>query len=991
MFGTHGEEPIERIVIMKHHFFACIMAAILTLSGGFVAASDNDEPTSLETISVTIPVGEYEIKTTKSGYDISVEGYGRLLVPGKPNLPSKIFSIAIPPGAHMVELNCETGEGVLLPGVYNVRPTQQPRVIGEEDPSIYQSDMETYERNFESVYGSDDPYPAKAADFVRAAGYRQYNLIDVRVTPFAYRPQSGRLTYYPGVTVKLSYELPQNDSYKDHATGGGARTEQIAEDIILNYEQAESWYSASTDGRDFHDYVVITTESLVSSVTPLVDWQSTKGRAVEVVTTDWISAGYDGYDLAEKIRNFLRDKYPSDQWGIEDVLIVGHYDDVPMRRCYQDLGYGMPETDFYYAELSLPDSLSWDADQDHRWGEDTDPVDFYPEVRVGRIPWSDPSTVFAICEKSVAYEQNSDPSFKKNMLLLGAYFWEDTDNAVLMEAKVDQPWMSEWTMTRMYEQNIFYWSTFACDYPLLRSNVMSVWPNGRYAFVNWAGHGSPTSTHILGLDAPAFIASSDCDQLNDSLPAIIFADACSNSDTDYLNIGQAMLRQGAVAFLGATKVAYGCPGWAGPDDGSTQSLDYFFTTCVTSEDYTVGEAHQWALREMYTRGLWGDTRYETFEWGALWGNPDLGLGFSGMVIRLPDGTPEQVNPGDPITIPVRITSGLDEYVPGSAQVHYRYDDGDYSFLPLTPLGNDLFEATLPPTICGDAPQFYFSAEAVSGGTVFMPANAPTDAYSAIVGELVAVFHDDFESDRGWTVENDPGLTDGAWDRGIPAGGGERGDPPTDYDGSGACFLTDNTLGNSDVDDGWTAMISPVIDVSEYTEVRISYARWYSNSFGDAPNQDVMEVEISSNGGADWTAVETVGPVQQAAGGWFEYSFWLNDLMQPTSQLRLRIEASDVDPGSVVEAGIDDFTVSFLHCQEPFLCGDADASGEADIDDVVYLINFIFSGGPEPDPYESGDADCSGGVDIDDAVWLISYIFSGGNAPCDIDGDDVPDC
>lgn len=75
----------------------------------------------------------------------------------------------------------------------------------------------------------------------------------------------------------------------------------------------------------------------------------------------------------------------------------------------------------------------------------------------------------------------------------------------------------------------------------------------------------------------------------------------------------------------------------------------------------------------------------------------------------------------------------------------------------------------------------------------------------------------------------------------------------------------------------------------------------------------------------------------------------------------------------------------------YICGDADASGGVDIDDVVYLIAFIFSGGPEPVPYESGDADCSGIVDIDDAVWLINYIFSGGNAPCDLDGGGVPDC
>jgi len=76
---------------------------------------------------------------------------------------------------------------------------------------------------------------------------------------------------------------------------------------------------------------------------------------------------------------------------------------------------------------------------------------------------------------------------------------------------------------------------------------------------------------------------------------------------------------------------------------------------------------------------------------------------------------------------------------------------------------------------------------------------------------------------------------------------------------------------------------------------------------------------------------------------------------------------------------------------PYACGDADASGGVDIDDVVYLINYIFSGGPEPVPYESGDADCSGGVDIDDVVYLINYIFSGGHTPCDTDGDGGPDC
>ena len=59
-----------------------------------------------------------------------------------------------------------------------------------------------------------------------------------------------------------------------------------------------------------------------------------------------------------------------------------------------------------------------------------------------------------------------------------------------METKVNQPWMANWTMTRMYEQP---YSSYPSDYNLEYSNVNNIWSAGKYAFVNWAGHGSPTS------------------------------------------------------------------------------------------------------------------------------------------------------------------------------------------------------------------------------------------------------------------------------------------------------------------------------------------------------------------------------------------------------------------------------------------------------------------------------------------------------------------
>lgn len=573
------------------------------------------------TVTVNIPVDDYEITTLGQSHEIHIEGYGRLLIPGKPNLPSKIFSVAIPPGAVVTDVQFQATDSVILPGVYQISPCVLPRMIGSEDPVLYAADLERYEQNHRSVYEQDGAYPAVIGEVIGTGGYRKYNLVDVRINPVTYYPLSGKLMYSSDITVTIHYSYPEGFSKTNFMIDALPRTEQMARKIILNYDDVQPWYPTGPVGREQYDYVIITLDTLTSSVTSLVDWETAKGRSVIVVTTSWINSNYEGYDLAAKMRMFLREKYPGDVWGVIDVCLVGGYDDVPMRRVALDLGNGQPETDYYYAELSLPDNQSWDEDGDHEYAEQSDPIDFIAEINVGRIPWSDPSTVEHICEKSVAYEKNTDSGFKRNILLLGAFFWPDTDNAVLMEKKVDQDWMENWTMTRLYEDAQ---STFTCDYDLTYDNVESVWSEGTYAFVNWAGHGQPQYSLEYYPSTP-FVDEQTCLSLNDDYPAIIFADACSNSDTDELNIGQAMLKQGAVGFVGATKSAYGHPGWNDPYDGSSQSLDYFFTRCCTSGEYTQGEALQWALREMIVYGLWSSRKYETLEWSSLWGNPDLSM------------------------------------------------------------------------------------------------------------------------------------------------------------------------------------------------------------------------------------------------------------------------------------------------------------------------------------------------------------------------------
>jgi hypothetical protein len=62
------------------------------------------------------------------------------------------------------------------------------------------------------------------------------------------------------------------------------------------------------------------------------------------------------------------------------------------------------------------------------------------------------------------------------------------------------------------------------------------------------------------------------------------------------------------------------------------------------------------------------------------------------------------------------------------------------------------------------------------------------------------------------------------------------------------------------------------------------------------------------------------------------------------------------------------------------CGDANANRIISVEDLVYLINYLFVHGPAPQPLCLGDANGDGAISSADIVYVLHILFLSGPGP-----------
>ena len=331
-------------------------------------------------------------------------------------------------------------------------------------------------------------------------------------------------------------------------------------------------------------------------------------------------------------------------------------------------------------------------------------------------------------------------------------------------------------------------------------------------------------------------------------------------------------------------------------------------------------------------GLWNN--YPWFPSGTVIGS-DIEKGLFVWWVGTPQITftpardPDTISPGGQ-TLQVQIGEiAPGTLVAGTAKLHYS-TGGAFTAVNLVAQGGGSYTASLPATPCGTVVRYYYSGQSTNGIVWSEPEDAPEVLHQAVSATTLPVsFGDDFETNLGW-VAGAPGdnATQGVWVRVNPTGTAAQ--PEDDHSTSGTiCWVTGSS---NDVDAGKTTLTSPTLDLSGLSKPILRYWRWYSNSWRGVdvldnsvhPSTEVFRVDVSNNNGSSWVNVETVGPSGlETIGGWNFHQFAVSQFVAPTSQVKVRFVAQDLNTSTEVEAAIDDFEVVDADCTgtEAFCFGD----------------------------------------------------------------------
>ena len=544
-------------------------------------------------IIIVIRPDEYNINRDAGGFDsIDMNNFSIKYIPGEPMLPSSNSNVLLPPNVDLTSIKLEilSENTKQLDGTYEIRPAPEFRPLVDNDSYDFAAQSKPVEFTKGAVYDNDSAYPEKNILLLPYSQMRKWVFVPVQFISFKYNPVQKTLILIENATVRISYQLLPAISSEENNLLGDTVMDSLAPGMFVNYGQFKDLYgekiAASSQTSATGRYVIITTNAIVSGSSKLNEFIAHKqslGYAVSIETENDYGglSGQSPNHNAEKIRQWLKNNYVA--LGIKYVLLIGNptpYEsgegDVPMKMCWPRYGagdgYENAPTDAFYADLTG----NWDLDGDGNYGEWSDyltsgGVDFSSEVYVARIPvyGANYAVLDSILQKTIDYETSGIVAWRKSSLLPMSFSDSSTDGAYLGE-QMRNKYLStnSYSSWRMYQHgtsgSCTLDSTFASEENLRGGSVMpNRWAADDFGIVAWWGHGNYQGAYV-GYDScsdGAFMLSSNAPGLDNAHPSFTYQCSCLNGYPENAgNLQYAILKNGGIATVGATRVSWYSPG-----------------------------------------------------------------------------------------------------------------------------------------------------------------------------------------------------------------------------------------------------------------------------------------------------------------------------------------------------------------------------------------------------------------------------------------------
>lgn len=380
----------------------CVRAYLLLLTAFFLTHADVTKTYRFETPKIT---ADSAIGLANCTYTFET---------GKPALPIKPVMLLLPTGekavSYTVTYGNERREVISVP----IRPIAPGQILSAKKPTPRANEYRS------AVYSENAFFPTikRKASFseMEKNGHR---IFLTNLNPVRYNPVTRELLSYSSITIEIHTEKTTRSAlYKfDPLVARNLRA-------LVDNDEAIAALSPTPQTEEAYDYLVITSQSLVSSFDDFVAFNKTRSMKTKVVAIETIKSSGTGSDTQEKMRNFIRSEYEAS--NITYVLLGGDVETIPHRGFDAELyDYGTDHfhfhqipADMYYGCLDG----TWQNSGSNYYGEPGSEDNGF-EVYVARITVENSTDVATFTTKVQRFVTAPIAEAVLNIGLAGEYLW----------------------------------------------------------------------------------------------------------------------------------------------------------------------------------------------------------------------------------------------------------------------------------------------------------------------------------------------------------------------------------------------------------------------------------------------------------------------------------------------------------------------------------------------------------------------------------------